>query len=29
MFGTTGLNPANLLLVATLGSYLLHGLFDG
>jgi len=29
MLGVTGLNPANLLLVGTLGSYLLHGLFDG
>ena len=29
MFGVTGLNPANLLLFGTLGSYLLHGLFDG
>jgi O-antigen ligase len=29
MLGVTGLNPANLLLVATLGAYLLHGLFDG
>ncbi len=28
MFGITGLNPANLLLVGTLGSYLLRGLFD-
>jgi O-antigen ligase len=29
MLGITGLNPLNLLLVATLGSCLLHGLFDG
>src|SRR5437773_1037198 len=29
MFGVTGLNPLNLLLVGTLGSCLLHGLFDG
>jgi hypothetical protein len=29
MLGITGLNPANLLLVGTLGSCLLHGLFDG
>src|SRR5712691_10788290 len=29
MLGITGLNPLNLLLVATLGSYLLHGLSDG
>lgn len=29
MFGVTGLNPYNLLLVGTLGSYLLQGLFDG
>jgi len=29
MLGVTGLNPANLLLLGTLGSYLLHGLFDG
>ncbi len=29
MLGVTGLNPANLLLIGTLGSYLLHGLFDG
>ena len=29
MLGITGLNPANLLLVGTLGSFLLHGLFDG
>jgi O-antigen ligase len=29
MLGITGLNPFNLLLVATLGSCLLHGLFDG
>src|SRR5581483_7568609 len=29
MLGITGLNPVNLLLVATLGSYLLHGLSDG
>jgi O-antigen ligase len=29
MFGVTGLNPLNLLLLATLGSYLLRGLFDG
>lgn len=29
MLGITGLNPANLLLIGTLGSYLLHGLFDG
>jgi hypothetical protein len=29
MLGITGLNPANLLLVGTLGSCLLHGLIDG
>ena len=29
MLGITGLNPLNLLLAATLGSCLLHGLFDG
>ena len=29
MLGITGLNPFNLLLVGTLGSYLLHSLFDG
>ncbi len=29
MLGITGLNPVNLLLVGTLGSYLLHGMFDG
>ena len=29
MLGITGLNPLNLLLVGTLGSCLLHGLFDG
>ncbi len=29
MFGMTGLNPLNLLLVGTLGSYLLHALYDG
>lgn len=29
MLGITGLNPFNLLLVATFGSYLLHSLFDG
>jgi O-antigen ligase len=29
MLGIKGLNPANLLLVGTLGSYLLQGLFDG
>src|SRR6267143_2332138 len=29
MLGITGLNPFNLLLVGTLGSCLLHGLFDG
>jgi O-antigen ligase len=29
MFGITGLNPFNLLLVATLGSCVLQGLFDG
>jgi O-antigen ligase len=29
MLGITGLNPFNLLLVGTLGSFLLHGLFDG
>ena len=29
MLGITGLNPLNLLLVATLGSCLLHGLSDG
>jgi O-antigen ligase len=29
MLGITGLNPLNLLLVATLGSCLLHGLTDG
>jgi len=29
MLGVTGLNPANLLLLGTLGSYLLHGLSDG
>src|SRR5258706_481343 len=29
ILGVTGLNPANLLLIGTLGSYLLHGLFDG
>lgn len=29
MLGITGLNPANLLLVGTLGSCLLQGLFDG
>jgi O-antigen ligase len=29
MLGITGLNPFNLLLAGTLGSYLLHGLFDG
>lgn len=29
MLGITGLNPFNLLLVGTLGSYLLHGLFAG
>src|SRR6266516_1352603 len=29
MLGVTGLNPANLLLLGTLGSYLLQGLFDG
>jgi hypothetical protein len=29
MLGITGLNPLNLLLIGTLGSYLLHALFDG
>jgi O-antigen ligase len=29
MLGVNGLNPANVLLVGTLGSYLLQGLFDG
>lgn len=29
MFGITGLNPLNLLLIATLGAYLLKALFDG
>ena len=29
MLGVIGLNPVNLLLVGTLGSYLLHGMFDG
>src|SRR2546428_2098034 len=29
MLGITGLNPVNVLLLGTLGSYLLHGLFDG
>ena len=29
MLGITGLNPVNLLLLGTLASYLLHGLFDG
>lgn len=29
MLGITGLNPFNLLLIGTLGSYLLHALFDG
>jgi O-antigen ligase len=29
MLGITGLNPFNLLLAGTLGSYLLHSLFDG
>jgi O-antigen ligase len=29
MLGITGLNPFNLLLLGTLGSCLLHGLFDG
>jgi O-antigen ligase len=29
MFGLTGLNPLNLLLVGTLGSYLIRGLSDG
>ena len=29
MFGVTGLNPLNVLLVGTLGSCLLRGLFDG
>jgi O-antigen ligase len=29
MMGITGLNPLNVLLVATLGSYLLHSLTDG
>jgi len=29
MLGITGLNPVNLLLVGTLGSYLLHGVSDG
>jgi len=29
MLGINGFNPLNLLLVGTLGSYLLHGLFDG
>lgn len=29
MLGVTGLNPLNLLLVGTLGSYLLRALFDG
>ena len=29
ILGITGFNPLNLLLVGTLGSYLLHGLFDG
>src|SRR2546430_7797450 len=29
MLGITGLNPINLLLLGTLGSYLLQGLFDG
>jgi O-antigen ligase len=29
MLGITGLNPFNVLLVGTLGSCLLHGLFDG
>ncbi len=29
MFGITGLNPFNVLLVATLGSYLLQGAFEG
>lgn len=29
MLGITGLNPVNLLLAGTLGSCLLHGLFDG
>lgn len=29
MFGVTGLNPVNLLLVGTFGSWMLHGLSDG
>ncbi len=29
MLGITGLNPLNVLLAGTLGSYLLHGLSDG
>lgn len=29
MLGITGLNPVNLLLLGTLGAYLLRGLFDG
>jgi O-antigen ligase len=29
MLGITGLNPVNLLLVGTLGTYLLHGVSDG
>jgi O-antigen ligase len=29
MLGITGLNPFNLLLIGTLGAYLLHGMFDG
>ena len=29
MLGVTGLNPVNVLLVGTLGSYLLYGMFDG
>ena len=29
MLGITGLNPLNLLLIATLGSYLLHGMSNG
>ena len=29
VLGINGLNPLNLLLIATLGSYLLHGMFDG
>jgi O-antigen ligase len=29
MLGVTGLNPVNLLVVGTLGSCLLHGMFDG